>query len=42
LHDAVRNHIQEPPHGGDFEIIRIASVRGTGGAITYYDVCIKP
>ena len=42
LHDAVHNHAQQPPHNGDFEILRIASVRGANGAITHYDICVKP
>jgi hypothetical protein len=42
LRDAVRKHASQPPRNSEFEILRIASVRGSDGAIAYYDICIKP
>jgi hypothetical protein len=42
LHDAIRTHASQPPRSSDFEILRIAPVRGRDGAITHYNVCIKP
>ena len=42
LHEAVRKHAQQPPSHSDFEILRVAPVRGPDGAITHYDVCVKP
>jgi hypothetical protein len=42
LHEAVRQHAHQPPRGSEFEILRVAPVRGKNGAITYYDVCVKP
>ena len=41
LHEAVRKHAHQPPQG-EFEILRVSSVRGRDGLVEYYDVCIKP
>ena len=41
LHDAVSKHAQQPPRSRDFEILRIAPVRNSQGAIAYYDVGIR-
>ena len=42
LHEAVRKHASQPPRSSEFEILRVAPVRGHDGAVTHYDVCIKP
>jgi hypothetical protein len=42
LHEAVRRHAQHPPRSSDFEILRVAPVRGRDGAITHYDVDVRP
>ena len=42
LHEAVRKHAHQPPSSSEFEILRVAPVRGHDGAVAYYDVCIKP
>jgi hypothetical protein len=42
LREAVRKHAHQPPSNSDFEILRVAPVRGHDGAVTYYDVGIKP
>jgi hypothetical protein len=42
LREAVRRHAHQPPSSGDFEILRVVPVREHDGAVTYYDVCIKP
>jgi hypothetical protein len=42
LREAVRKHAHQPPNGSEFEILRVAPVRGRDGAVAYYDVCIKP
>jgi hypothetical protein len=41
LFEAVRKNAKHL-RGSDFQIVRIAPVRGRDGAIAYYDVCIKP
>ena len=41
LHEAVSKHAHQPPHKRDFEILRIAPVRNSQGAIAYYDVGIR-
>ena len=41
LHEAVSRHAHLPPRNRDFEIVRIAPVRNSQGAITHYDVGIK-
>jgi hypothetical protein len=41
LHEAVNKHAQQPPRNHDFEILRIAPVRNSEGAIAYYDVGIR-
>lgn len=41
IHEAVSKHAQEPPRSRDFEILRIAPVRNSQGAIAYYDVGIR-
>lgn len=42
LHEAVRRHAQQPPRSSDFEILRVAPVRGRDGVITHYDVDVRP
>ena len=42
LREAVRKHAYQPPRDSGFEVLRVMPVRGRDGAITYYDVCIKP
>jgi hypothetical protein len=42
LHEAVLKHAGRPPSNSNFEILRIAPVRGADGTITHYDIFIKP
>jgi hypothetical protein len=42
LHDALRKNAKHLPSGSDFDIVRVAPVRGVNGEIAYYDVGIQP
>jgi hypothetical protein len=42
LYEAVRQHTKRFRNSSSFEVLRITPVRGRDGAITFYDVCIKP
>jgi hypothetical protein len=42
LHDALRKNAAHLPSGADFDIVRVAPVRGVNGEIAYYDVGIQP
>ena len=41
LHDVVRQNAKHLPTGTDFDIVRVAPVRGVDGTVAYYDVGIQ-